>query len=110
MKRRRSCVARHFFTPPHCVCIAKTFASRGRRRLKRSAPAFIFDGRSFPSCSFQLQFSWKEGYPHCVPLPVLSVAQMREWEQASWDVGCSEAEVISRVGQQIAKLALELTS
>ena len=32
-------------------------------------------------------------------VPVLSVAQMREWEQATWASGQTEAEVIRRVGQ-----------
>lgn len=37
-----------------------------------------------------------------MPLPVLSVAQMRQWEQASWDAGRSEAAVIARVGACLA--------
>ena len=44
-----------------------------------------------------------------MPLPVISVAEMREWEQASWARGCSESEVISRVGKRVAERALALT-
>ncbi|MBI3853494.1 MAG: NAD(P)H-hydrate dehydratase [Verrucomicrobia bacterium] len=42
-------------------------------------------------------------------VPVLSVAQMREWEQATWATGQTEAEVIRRVGQLVARRALQLT-
>ncbi len=42
-------------------------------------------------------------------LPVISVAQMREWEQATWDSGQTEAEVIRRVGHCVAQRALQLT-
>lgn len=34
---------------------------------------------------------------------------MREWERATWDTGQTEAEVIRRVGAQIARCALQLT-
>lgn len=44
-----------------------------------------------------------------MPVPAITVAQMREWEQRSWDAGRSESEVISRVGQMVARKALELT-
>lgn len=42
-------------------------------------------------------------------LPVLSVAQMRQWEQASWDAGRSQAEVIQNAGRAVARTALRLT-
>ena len=42
-------------------------------------------------------------------IPVISVAQMREWEKATWAGGQSEAEVIRRVGRAIAEHALRLT-
>jgi hydroxyethylthiazole kinase-like uncharacterized protein yjeF len=42
-------------------------------------------------------------------VPVISIAQMREWEQVTWAGGQSEAEVIRRVGQGIARRAGELT-
>src|SRR5580692_9461366 len=42
-------------------------------------------------------------------VPVISVAQMREWERATWATGQTEAEVIRRVGQKIAACARELT-
>ena len=42
-------------------------------------------------------------------IPVVSIAQMREWEQASWAAGKSEAEVIRQVGRILAREALRLT-
>ena len=42
-------------------------------------------------------------------VPVISIAQMREWEQATWTSGRSETEVIRRVGQVVAREALRLT-
>src|SRR5215469_5661275 len=42
-------------------------------------------------------------------IPVISIAQMREWEKASWAGGESEAEVIRRVGLVLAQQALRLT-
>jgi hydroxyethylthiazole kinase-like uncharacterized protein yjeF len=42
-------------------------------------------------------------------LPVVSLAQMREWERATWATGQTGAEVIRRVGAQIACRALQLT-
>src|SRR5438093_1106589 len=34
-----------------------------------------------------------------MPLPVLNIAQMREWEKATWASGQTEGEVIRRVGK-----------
>lgn len=42
-------------------------------------------------------------------LPVISIAQMREWEAASWAAGKSEAEVIRAVGRTVAREALQMT-
>src|SRR6266576_5044287 len=42
-------------------------------------------------------------------LPVLTIAQMREWEKATWESGQTEAEVIRRVGACVARLALQQT-
>jgi ADP-dependent NAD(P)H-hydrate dehydratase / NAD(P)H-hydrate epimerase len=42
-------------------------------------------------------------------LPVISIAQMREWEQATWATGQTEADVIRRVGEKIARRTLQLT-
>jgi NAD(P)H-hydrate epimerase len=42
-------------------------------------------------------------------LPVISIAQMREWERATWETGQTEVEVIRRVGWKIAQRALQLT-
>lgn len=47
--------------------------------------------------------------PARMPVPVISVAQMREWEKATWAGGQSEDEVIRRVGRAIADRALRLT-
>jgi NAD(P)H-hydrate epimerase len=40
-----------------------------------------------------------------MPLPVLTVEQMRRWEAASWAAGCSEAEVIRRAGAAVGRVA-----
>lgn len=42
-------------------------------------------------------------------VPVITTALMREWEKATWATGQTEAEVIRRVGQRVARRALELT-
>lgn len=34
-------------------------------------------------------------------VPVISVAQMREWEQATWDAGITEKGVIAQVGKKL---------
>ena len=44
-----------------------------------------------------------------MPVPVISLAQMREWENATWAAGQSEAEVIRRVGEAVAQHARCLT-
>ena len=44
-----------------------------------------------------------------MPAPVISIAQMRDWEQATWAAGQQEAEVIRRVGRCVARRALQLT-
>ncbi len=44
-----------------------------------------------------------------MPLPVITIAQMREWEKATWAIGQTETEVIRRVGACVARQALELT-
>jgi len=45
-----------------------------------------------------------------MPVPIINVAQMREWENATWASGQSEAEVIRRVGKKIARRVRKLTS
>jgi NAD(P)H-hydrate epimerase len=42
-------------------------------------------------------------------VPVISVAQMREWEVATWASGQTKAAVIARVGKYLARRALALT-
>jgi ADP-dependent NAD(P)H-hydrate dehydratase / NAD(P)H-hydrate epimerase len=44
-----------------------------------------------------------------MPVPVISIAQMREWERATWTAGQTEAEVIRRVGRCVAREAARLT-
>jgi ADP-dependent NAD(P)H-hydrate dehydratase / NAD(P)H-hydrate epimerase len=44
-----------------------------------------------------------------MPVPIINVAQMREWENATWASGQTEAEVIRRVGKRIARRARKLT-
>lgn len=44
-----------------------------------------------------------------MPVPVLNVAEMRAWEDASWKAGCSEAAVIERVGRCVAQRIRRLT-
>jgi ADP-dependent NAD(P)H-hydrate dehydratase / NAD(P)H-hydrate epimerase len=44
-----------------------------------------------------------------MPVPVISIAQMRDWERATWAAGQQEAEVIRRVGRCVAHRALQLT-
>jgi len=44
-----------------------------------------------------------------MPIPVISSAQMREWEAATWATGQTEAEVIRRVGKRVARRARKLT-
>ncbi len=44
-----------------------------------------------------------------MPLPVISLEQMRAWEKATWATGQTEAEVIRRVGLAVANCALDLT-
>jgi len=44
-----------------------------------------------------------------MPVPVISIAQMREWEKATWATGQTETDVIRRVGLAIAGHAMSLT-
>jgi hydroxyethylthiazole kinase-like uncharacterized protein yjeF len=42
-------------------------------------------------------------------LPVITVAQMREWEQCTWRSGVAECEVIANAGRAVARHALSMT-
>ena len=44
-----------------------------------------------------------------MPVPVISVAQMREWEKATWAAKRKPAEVISRVGHIVTARVKQLT-
>ncbi|HEX9047195.1 MAG TPA: NAD(P)H-hydrate dehydratase [Verrucomicrobiae bacterium] len=45
-----------------------------------------------------------------MPVPVMSVAAMRDWENATWAAGQTEAAVIRRVGQCVAHCIHRLTN
>lgn len=42
-------------------------------------------------------------------VPVISVEQMRQWEESSWDAGRSQSAVIQNAGQLVAHAALRMT-
>jgi hydroxyethylthiazole kinase-like uncharacterized protein yjeF len=44
-----------------------------------------------------------------MPIPVINIIQMRQWENATWATGQTETDVIRRVGKKIAKRARKLT-
>jgi NAD(P)H-hydrate epimerase len=44
-----------------------------------------------------------------MPVPVISVAQMREWEKATWAAKRTPAQIISRVGHIVTSRAKQLT-
>jgi ADP-dependent NAD(P)H-hydrate dehydratase / NAD(P)H-hydrate epimerase len=44
-----------------------------------------------------------------MPVPIISVEQMRQWERATWSTGRTESEVIARVGKLVAERAQRLT-
>ena len=44
-----------------------------------------------------------------MPTPVISVAQMREWERVTWASGVKEGDVMRRAGAAVARLAERLT-
>src|SRR6267378_5813829 len=44
-----------------------------------------------------------------MPVPVINLAQMREWEHATWATGQTEVGVIRHVGKKVAARALALT-
>ena len=44
-----------------------------------------------------------------MPIPIITVSQMREWEKATWAAGRSEADVISRAGYIVAQRAKQMT-
>jgi ADP-dependent NAD(P)H-hydrate dehydratase / NAD(P)H-hydrate epimerase len=48
-------------------------------------------------------------HARAMPISVINVAQMRQWENATWATGQTEAEVIRRVGKKIAKRVRKLT-
>ena len=44
-----------------------------------------------------------------MPLPIISVAQMREWEKATWASAQTEAAVIQQAGKAVADKAERIT-
>ncbi len=47
--------------------------------------------------------------PLTMSTPIVSIAQMRQWEAATWAAGRTETEVISRVGHIVTARARQLT-
>ena len=45
-----------------------------------------------------------------MPLPVLSIAQTRKWEEATWASGTTPQQVIARVGLKLAEWLLRLSA
>lgn len=45
-----------------------------------------------------------------MPVPIITIAQMRQWEAATWATGQTEAAVIQLVGQAVARRATDLTA
>src|SRR5687768_2775673 len=54
--------------------------------------------------------SFGMGESTVMPVPVITVAQMREWEKATWASGQTEDAVMRRAGQAVADHAQRLTS
>lgn len=46
--------------------------------------------------------------PPSMPIPILTVREMRAWEQATWDSGQTPQAVIHQVGQRLARRILAL--
>ena len=44
-----------------------------------------------------------------MPVPVVTVAQMRDWEGRSWAAGCSVEDVMDRAGQAVAQRAVTMS-
>jgi ADP-dependent NAD(P)H-hydrate dehydratase / NAD(P)H-hydrate epimerase len=59
--------------------------------------------------SFYLSRREPGSYVSAMAIPVISVAQMREWELATWAAGRTQSDVIRRVGMEVAAAALSLT-
>lgn len=73
-----------------------------------------FPESDYPKCARAAQadstfVAVESDYPPAMPVSVISIAQMREWEKATWASGQTEADVIRRVGQCVAQRALTLT-
>lgn len=45
-----------------------------------------------------------------MPVPVLTVQQMRQWEEATWASGRTQIEVIQRAGRAVAAEAMKMSS
>jgi NAD(P)H-hydrate repair Nnr-like enzyme with NAD(P)H-hydrate epimerase domain len=44
-----------------------------------------------------------------MPLPIISVAQMRDWEERTWEGGVSQKSVMANAGLAVAQSALAMT-
>ncbi len=88
-----------FGLPTHLVNVAWRSRKRGRQ--------FSFGKRRFNA---DLRLELTVVRLTVMPVPVLTVAQMRAWETASWQAGRKESEVIARVGQLLAVRLYVLTA
>ena len=44
-----------------------------------------------------------------MPVPVVTVAQMREWEELSWQSGCLASDVMSQAGKAVSQKAVKMS-
>jgi ADP-dependent NAD(P)H-hydrate dehydratase / NAD(P)H-hydrate epimerase len=64
----------------------------------------------FPGATFFFCAAKKFATLRTMSVPVINVAQMRKWENATWASGQTGAEVIRRAGKRLARRARKLTS
>jgi ADP-dependent NAD(P)H-hydrate dehydratase / NAD(P)H-hydrate epimerase len=79
------------------------YLGRTARRTEASPPG-AFRDRTCWVC-FPSSFC----HALAMPVPIITVSQMRQWEQLTWASGQTEERVIAQVGAQIARRALQLT-
>src|SRR5271165_5775803 len=80
---------------------------RIRIRIKIMEKATGF-GRDSPIDELSLMVS-KDTMRRLPKIPVISVEQMRQWEEATWAAGRTPHEVIGQVGRLLAQRILQLT-
>ncbi len=83
------------------------FCSRGAKAGRRN-PVRRPAGPGFPPSPLAAaKRSRREETKSQMPIPVLTIAQTREWEEASWADGCVPKNVVARVGRLIAEQLLQ---